>query len=48
MHKHRTKTKSVFSIDLKISGQVLSVPVLQNDTHETLVARFCENHLIKN
>lgn len=41
------KKNALFTIDIKISGQVLSIPVYEGENHEELVKRFCEQHIFK-
>jgi hypothetical protein len=41
------KTNILFTIDVKVSGQTISVPVYDGENHEQLVKRFCEQHIFK-
>ena len=37
----------LFSLDVKIGGKEMSVPVFEKDSHDSLVQRFCDEHLVK-
>ena len=37
----------LFSLDVKIGGKQMSVPVYEKDNHDSLVQRFCDQHLVK-
>ena len=41
------KANVLFTIDLKVSGQMLSIPVYEGENQQQLVKRFCEEHVFK-
>lgn len=43
----RVQAAPVFSLDVKIGGKKVSMPVYAADTHDSLVNRFCDQHLVK-
>lgn len=43
----RVQAAPVFSLDVKIGGKKVSMPVYAADTHDSLVKRFCDQHLVK-
>lgn len=37
----------MFTIDIKVSGQNMSIPVYDGENYEELIKRFCEQHVFK-
>ena len=33
MNKEKSQEKTLFSIEIKISGELVNIPVFENDTH---------------
>lgn len=44
---HSQSRKPIFTIDIRVSGQSMSIPVYEGENHEELVRRFCEQHVFK-
>ena len=37
----------LFSLEVKIGGKKMTVPVYEKDNHDSLVQRFCDEHLVQ-